>query len=66
VKEASRCLVCGCGVGCGICQKVCIYDAIDRKLDEFVVNDKCVGCGLCAEVCPNDCIRMINIEPAPV
>ncbi len=65
IKEGSRCLVCGCGVGCGICQRVCIYDAIDRKLDEFVVNDKCVGCGLCAEVCPNDCILMVNIEPPP-
>jgi len=62
VKEAGRCLVCGCGVGCGICQKVCIYDAIDRTLDEFVVNDKCVGCGLCAEVCPNECIVMAAVE----
>ena len=64
VQEASRCLACGCAVGCGICQKVCIYDAIDRVLDEFVVNDKCVGCGLCAEVCPNNCIVMEEIQPA--
>jgi len=65
VKEARRCLACGCAVGCGICQKVCIYDAIDRVLDEFVVNDKCVGCGLCAEVCPNNCIVTTDIQPPP-
>jgi len=64
MREASRCLACGCAVGCGMCQNVCIYDAIDRRLDEFVVNDKCVGCGLCAEVCPNTCILMVDIEPA--
>jgi dihydroorotate dehydrogenase subfamily 1 len=63
VQEASRCLACGCAVGCGICQKVCIYDAIDRVLDEFVVNDKCVGCGLCVEVCPNNCIVMEEMQP---
>jgi len=62
VGEASRCLACGCGVGCGICHNVCIYDAIDGRLDQFVVNDKCVGCGLCAEVCPNNCIVMVNKE----
>jgi dihydroorotate dehydrogenase (fumarate) len=65
VREASRCLTCGCAVGCGICQKVCIYDAIDRNLDEYIVNDKCVGCGLCAEVCPNNCIELVGIEPPP-
>ena len=65
VEEASRCLACGCAVGCGICQKVCIYDAIDRVLDEFVVNDNCVGCGLCAEVCPNNCIVMEETQPPP-
>jgi len=66
VREASRCLACGCAVGCGLCQKVCIYDAIDRRLDEFVVNDNCVGCGLCAEVCPNNCISMVSTEPTPI
>jgi dihydroorotate dehydrogenase (fumarate) len=63
VEEANRCLACGCAVGCGLCQKVCIYDAIDRVLDEFVVNDNCVGCGLCAEVCPNNCIVMEDLAP---
>jgi dihydroorotate dehydrogenase (fumarate) len=63
VEEASRCLACGCAFGCGLCQKVCIYDAVDRRLDEFVVNDNCVGCGLCVEVCPNNCISMVKIEP---
>jgi dihydroorotate dehydrogenase subfamily 1 len=65
VEEGSRCLACGCAVGCGICQKVCIYDAIDRVFDEFVVNDKCVGCGLCVEVCPNNAIVMEEIQPLP-
>ncbi|MBM3212282.1 hypothetical protein FJZ33_08680, partial [Candidatus Poribacteria bacterium] len=63
VREASRCLACGCGVGCGKCQQVCIYDGVDLVDDKYVINEKnCDGCGMCVEICPNDAIKMVEKE----
>ncbi len=59
--EASRCLSCGCGVGCDRCETVCIYFAIKRMQDRYSVDtEECDGCGLCAQVCPNANIEMIS------
>jgi len=68
VREAARCLACGCGVGCGLCYRICLHDAIEQVDDGYRVDDqKCEGCGLCAERCPNDNITMVAIEnPEPV
>lgn len=64
-QEASRCLACGCGVGCGLCAKVCIYAAVQRVGDKFVVDgEKCDGCGLCAVRCANRAIEMEERETA--
>ena len=64
VKEASRCLACGCGVGCGKCYQVCIYSGVDKVGDRYVINEEnCDGCGLCADVCPNDAISMVPVDP---
>ena len=41
---------------CGICEKVCMNNAIV----DFQVSSKCEGCGLCAEVCANKAISMVN------
>ena len=61
--EAQRCLACGCGVGCGLCQRICIYDAVEKVGDRFVVDsEKCDGCGLCAARCRNEAISMVPIE----
>ncbi|OPX35682.1 MAG: hypothetical protein B1H12_08565 [Desulfobacteraceae bacterium 4484_190.2] len=61
LREAKRCLACGCAIGCGICKKVCIYFAIDQTGDGFQVDpEKCDGCGFCVERCPNECISMIK------
>jgi len=58
-REASRCLACGCGVGCGLCEKVCIYSAVEQKDGCFAINpDKCDGCGLCAVRCANHAIEL--------
>ncbi len=58
-REAERCLACGCGVGCGLCETVCIYSAIQREGDQFVVDaEKCDGCGLCAVRCAHNAIEM--------
>jgi len=60
VAEAKRCLACGCGPGCGLCQRVCIYEAIAETDEGFLVDaDKCDGCGLCAHRCRNQNIAMV-------
>ncbi|MBW2650908.1 MAG: Coenzyme F420 hydrogenase/dehydrogenase, beta subunit C-terminal domain [Deltaproteobacteria bacterium] len=43
--------------GCGACQQVCPYNAIEMKLDDEgfqrpVILDSCIQCGLCSKVCP--------------
>ncbi|TET48327.1 FAD-dependent oxidoreductase, partial [Candidatus Aerophobetes bacterium] len=53
IQEAKRCLACSCGLGCGICEKVCIYSAIERVGGRYGIDaERCDGCGLCVEVCP--------------
>ena len=64
-REAARCLACGCGVGCGLCQKVCIYSAVEQKGASFAINpDKCDGCGLCVVRCANNAIELRPV-PSP-
>ena len=60
VKEASRCLNCGCGEGCMICADICnafAISSVDTK--PFVDKEECVGCGICVWRCPNDNLEMI-------
>ncbi len=61
IQEAKRCLACSCGLGCGICERVCIYSAVERVSGKYRINDKCDGCGLCVEVCPKENIKMVEI-----
>jgi len=44
---------------CGICKKVCIYDAPIEKNGKYIITDLCDGCGLCVKLCPVKAIRMI-------
>ena len=63
VREASRCLACGCGVGCGRCYQVCIYSSVKLEGDRYVISeDDCDGCGLCVDICPNEAISMVPVE----
>jgi NADPH-dependent glutamate synthase beta subunit-like oxidoreductase len=62
VAEAKRCLACGCGIGCGMCSRVCIYDAVDLEGDRYRINDECTGCGLCVQRCPLQTITMVPVE----
>jgi len=44
---------------CGICQKVCRFDAIVQKSYTYdVINLDCEGCGYCLQVCPYQAISL--------
>jgi len=64
VAEASRCLICGCGIGCGLCARICQSFAVNpRDLQTFVIDEeKCVACGMCFNLCPNDNIEVVKKE----
>jgi len=63
MAEAGRCLACGCGEGCGLCEKVCLHSAVASENGFEVVDpEKCEGCGLCAELCPNSTIELVARE----
>jgi dihydroorotate dehydrogenase subfamily 1 len=63
IQEAKRCLACSCGLGCGICEKVCIYSAIERVGGRYGIDaERCDGCGLCVEVCPKGNIKMVEVQ----
>ncbi len=55
--------------GCGVCTKVCPYDArsIDAWSHVAVVNPAlCQTCGACVAACPNKASRLINARPDQV
>jgi dihydropyrimidine dehydrogenase (NAD+) subunit PreA len=49
-------------IACGVCAKVCGYEAIEIQEDrkpKFLV-DKCDGCGLCTQFCPTSMINLVD------
>ena len=64
MREASRCLNCGCGVGCGLCFQICTHFAVNRDgLDRYQMDEeKCQACGMCFRRCPNQNIEMVRLE----
>jgi len=64
VREASRCLSCGCGVGCGLCARVCSNFAVSAEGEDAwsIDEEKCVACGMCFHMCPNQNIEMVRLE----
>lgn len=46
---------------CGICKKVCIYDAPIEKDKKYFITELCDGCGLCVKLCPQKAISMVNL-----
>ncbi|MCX8038302.1 MAG: FAD-dependent oxidoreductase, partial [Candidatus Sumerlaeia bacterium] len=64
MAEATRCLACGCGEGCGLCERICLHAAISKEMGMEVVDpEKCEGCGLCASLCRN---AVIDLTPRRV
>ena len=63
VEEASRCLSCGCGEGCGLCARICSNFAIATTGPDClqVDEEKCVACGMCYRRCPNENIEMVRL-----
>ncbi len=46
---------------CGTCQRVCLYNAVDKLDDAFVINpEHCKVCGLCVSMCPVSAIDYQN------
>lgn len=69
VAEASRCLSCGCGIGCDLCANICNVFAIsfNEQIGCYEVDpEKCVGCGLCIQLCPNHNIEMLQTSDEPI
>jgi len=65
MAEAARCLACGCGEGCGLCEKVCLHAAISKEMGFEVVDpEKCEGCGLCTTICRNATIDLVPKQAA--
>jgi len=46
---------------CGICKKICIYDAPIEKDNKYFITDFCDGCGLCVKLCPSKAIEMVFV-----
>lgn len=68
VKEASRCLICGCGAGCETCVDICNVFAWKTDPQGRVMLDekKCLACGMCIYRCPNKNIRMVQTSEKPI
>lgn len=50
--------------GCGECQKVCQFKAIEGegKEQRRVIQERCIGCRECERVCPVDAVEMVGAE----
>ncbi|MBN1230557.1 MAG: ATP-binding protein [Anaerolineales bacterium] len=46
-------------IGCGKCQEVCRFEAIEKEYQYYRINDlDCEGCAACTYWCPTDAIEM--------
>jgi len=52
VKTTDKCK------GCGLCQSVCIFNAIELIDEKAQINEECRGCGRCVDICPQKAIAL--------
>jgi len=43
-------------IGCGLCESVCIFNAIEIEDKKAQINEECRGCGRCVSICPQKAI----------
>lgn len=44
---------------CGVCMKVCTFNAVESSEGKSTVTKRCMGCGLCAYRCPQGARRLV-------
>ena len=49
--------------GCGVCEEVCPYNAIEVINGIAVVKDNCVFCGICVESCAFEALELYEEKP---
>ncbi len=64
IREAGRCLNCGCGEGCQLCKTICTDFApmVCSSDTIYIQPEKCVACGMCFNRCPNGNIEMVKLK----
>lgn len=45
-------------IGCGKCQMICQFNAIEIIEKKAIINNKCYGCGVCRTNCPMEAIQL--------
>lgn len=62
MQGGSKTCAYGC-LGCGTCQDVCAFNAIDMVNGLAVVNrENCTSCNKCIDICPKNLIELIPYE----
>ncbi|GAJ17197.1 unnamed protein product, partial [marine sediment metagenome] len=55
-------------IGCGVCTKLCPYNAISKNEQEVAVVNKlmCKGCGVCGASCPENAITIHHFTDSQI
>lgn len=62
MQGGSKTCAYGC-LGCGTCQDVCAFDAIDMVNGLAVINkENCTSCNKCIDICPKNLIELVPYE----
>lgn len=48
--------------GCGTCETVCQFDAIEINGVSVIAQEKCMGCGVCVNHCPQSALHLVRDE----